>query len=94
MDRPANEDIRRKSASYEIIGKPDCEWGPLFGELASNVANAPPVHPKPLTQDQLLNLFSSDTVGRGVVLQPATQADMTGKQETKRKSLEVIYDAA
>ena len=29
---PANEDIRRKSASYEIIGRPDGEWGPLFAE--------------------------------------------------------------
>ena len=26
---PANDDIRRKSASYEIIGKPDSQWGPL-----------------------------------------------------------------
>ena len=27
---PANEDIRRKSANYEIIGRPGGEWGPLF----------------------------------------------------------------
>src|SRR6056300_1736876 len=33
---PANEDIRRKSASYEIIGHPDGEWGSLFAELAEN----------------------------------------------------------
>lgn len=31
---PANEDIRRKSASYEIIGRPDSVWGPMFAELA------------------------------------------------------------
>src|SRR5499433_2497962 len=31
---PAHEDIRRKSANYEIIGKPDGQWGPLFGTLA------------------------------------------------------------
>lgn len=91
---PANEDIRRKSASYEIIGKPDSEWGSLFGELAANVAGAPPVHPKPLNQDQLLNLFSSDITGRDIVLKPATQADMTGKEVQTKKSLEVIYDAA
>jgi chlorophyllide a reductase subunit X len=66
----------------------------LFSELAANVASAPPVHPKPMTQDELLNLFSSDIVGRGVVLQPATQADMTGKVVKEKKSLEVIYDAA
>lgn len=91
---PANEDIRRKSASYEIIGKPDSEWGSLFGELAANVASAPPVHPKPLDQDQLLNLFSSDITGRDIVLKPATQADMTGREVQAKKSLEVIYDAA
>ena len=60
---PAHEDIRRKSASYEIIGKPGSEWAPLFSELASNVATAPPVC-LTLIQDDLLNLFSSDVVGR------------------------------
>ena len=29
-----HDDIRRKSANYEIIGHPDSEWGPLFAELA------------------------------------------------------------
>jgi chlorophyllide a reductase subunit X len=91
---PANEDIRRKSASYEIIGRPDGEWGPLFAELAKNVAEAPPMRPKPQTQDQLLGLFSADVVGRNVVLEPATVFDMVGKDEDIRPSLEVVYDAA
>jgi chlorophyllide a reductase subunit X len=39
---PAHEDIRRKSANYQIVGRPDGEWGPLFEELATNVAEAPP----------------------------------------------------
>ena len=91
---PANEDIRRKSASYEIIGRPDGEWGPLFAELAKNVAEAPPQRPKPQTQDQLLGLFSADVVGRNVVLEPATVFDMVGKNEDIKPSLEVIYDAA
>lgn len=91
---PANEDIRRKSASYEIIGKPDSEWGSLFSELAQNVAEAPPMRPKPQTQDQLLGLFSADTVGRNVVLEPATLFDMVGKDDTVKPSLEVIYDQA
>jgi chlorophyllide a reductase subunit X len=91
---PANEDIRRKSASYEIIGRPDGEWGPLFAELAKNVAEAPPQRPKPQTQDQLLGLFSADVVGRNVVLEPATVFDMVGKNETIKPSLEVVYDAA
>ena len=91
---PANEDNRRKSASYEIIGRPGTEWASLFEELATNVAEAPPKRPKPQTQDELLSLFSSDTVGRDVVLQPATLADMTGKEHVVKPTLEVIYDAA
>ena len=91
---PANEDIRRKSASYEIIGKPDSEWGSLFADLAKNVAEAPPMRPKPQTQDELLGLFSADTVGRNVVLEPATMFDMVGKDEVIKPSLEVIYDQA
>ena len=91
---PANEDIRRKSASYEIIGRPGTEWASLFEELATNVAEAPPMRPKPQTQDELLSLFSSDTVGRNVVLQPATMADMTGVEHVVKPTLEVIYDAA
>ena len=89
---PANDDIRRKSASYEIIGKPDSQWGPLFEGLASNVAAAPPVRPKPMTPDDLLGLFAANQVGRDVVLEPATIFDMVGKNEVIKPTLEVIYD--
>jgi chlorophyllide a reductase subunit X len=89
---PANEDIRRKSANYEIIGRPESPWGALFAQLAGAVAEAPPVRPKPLTQDGLLNLFSGDVVGRDVVLQSATSVDMLGKETVEKKSLEVVYD--
>ncbi len=89
---PAHEDIRRKSASYEIIGRPGGQWAPLFEQLAENVAAAPPVRPKPLTQDALLGLFAADVTGRDVVLQPATVADMLGAEHVARKSLEVVYD--
>jgi chlorophyllide a reductase subunit X len=89
---PANDDIRRKSANYEIIGTPESEWGSLFAELGMNVATAPPVRPKPLTQDELLGLFSADQVGRNVVLEPATLFDMVGKDEIIKESLEVVYD--
>ncbi len=91
---PAHEDIRRKSAAYEIIGYPGGQWGPLFEQLALQVAIAPPVRPTPLTQDGLLGLFSGSAVGRDVVLQPATPADMMGKNHAPRPSLEVIYDDA
>ena len=91
---PANDDIRRKSASYEIIGKPDSQWGPLFEGLASNVAEAPPVRPKPMAPDDLLGLFSASQVGRDIVLEPATIFDMVGKNEVIKPTLEVIYDKA
>ena len=91
---PAHEDIRRKSAAYEIIGKPGGQWGPLFEQLATNVAEAPPQRPVPQSQDELLALFSSDAVGRDVVLEPATTFDMVGKTEVVKPTLEVIYDAA
>ena len=91
---PAHEDIRRKSASYEIIGKPGGQWSSLFEQLATNVAEAPPVRPKPQTQDQLLGLFSGDTVGRNVVLEPATIFDMVGRDESVKPTLEVVYDDA
>jgi chlorophyllide a reductase subunit X len=91
---PANEDIRRKSASYEIIGRPGTQWAPLFEELATNVAIAPPVRPKPQTQDQLLGLFSAEVTGRDFKMEPATLFDMVGKTEIIKPTLEVVYDAA
>jgi chlorophyllide a reductase subunit X len=91
---PADEDIRRKSAKYEIIGRPGTQWASLFEELALNVANAPPLKPKPLDHDALLSLFKSDVVGRDVVLQSATLEDMCGPQVAAKKSLEVVYDPA
>jgi chlorophyllide a reductase subunit X len=89
---PANEDIRRKSANYEIIGSPESTWGPLFAELAENVAASPPHQPTPLDQDGLLGLFDGDTVGRNVVLQPATLADLCDIERINKPSLEVVYD--
>jgi chlorophyllide a reductase subunit X len=91
---PAHEDIRRKSANYEIIGKPGTQWASLFETLATNVGEAPPVRPKPLTQDQLLGLFAGDVTGRDVVLEPATTFDMVGRNDIVKPTLEVIYDTA
>ena len=90
---PANDDIRKKSANYEIIGRPGGEWAPMFEQLAIQVAEAPPRRPNPLSQNDLLGLFSGDAVGRNVVLEPASQVDMRGKSVIEKKSLEVVYDA-
>lgn len=89
---PADDDIRKKSANYEIIASPGAVWGPLFEELALNVGEAPPQHPNPLSQDDLLGLFSGDAVGRDVILQSATLEDMCGSKSLEKPSLEVIYD--
>jgi chlorophyllide a reductase subunit X len=91
---PADDDIRRKSANYEIIGKPGGQWAPIFEALAVQVAEAPPVRPTPLTHESLLNLFKGDAVGRGVVLDPATMEDMCMAATIGRPSLEVVYEGA
>ncbi|MCP9221142.1 chlorophyllide a reductase iron protein subunit X [Erythrobacter sp. LQ02-29] len=89
---PADEDIRRKSANYQIIGKPGTPWAPLFEQLSENVSTAPPIPPKPLEQDELLGLFSPEDTGGNVTLQPASQEDMHGRPIPQKKSLEVIYE--
>ncbi len=91
---PADEDIRRKSANYEIVGRPGGRWAPLFEALGVQVAEAPPIRPTPLSQDGLLGLFKGDAVGRGVVLDPASLEDMCGSDVLNRPSLEVVYEGA
>ena len=91
---PQDDDIRRKSANYEIIGRPGSAWAPLFEELGAQVAQAPPQPPTPLTHDELLDLFKGDEVGRDVVLTPATQSDMRGGSFVPKESLEIVYQTA
>jgi chlorophyllide a reductase subunit X len=90
---PADDDLRKKSANYEIVGIPGTRWASVFEDLAVNVAEAPPVRPKPLTSDGLLGLFDGKDTGAAYVLQPATQADMRGASYAPKPSLEVVYDA-
>ncbi|MFK8042008.1 chlorophyllide a reductase iron protein subunit X [Congregibacter sp.] len=89
---PADDDIRKKSANYEIIGRPDGQWGSLFEGLAQQVAEAPPQQPSALSQDDLLALFDGDAVGRDVVLEPASVEELCNAETLNRPSLEVIYD--
>ncbi|MEO0398652.1 MAG: chlorophyllide a reductase iron protein subunit X [Pseudomonadota bacterium] len=89
---PADDDIRRKSANYQIVGEPGGQWGPMFDALAANVASAPPVRPTPLSQEGLLGLFAAKETGADVVLQPATLDDLCGPTTAQSKSLEVVYD--
>ncbi len=90
---PADDDIRRKSANYEIIGFPGGRWGDIFDGLAQAVTDSLPQRPNPLDQDGLLALFKAHQTGANVELEPATQADMRGAEIVVRPSLEVVYDA-
>ncbi len=90
---PADEDIRKKSANYQIVGMPGGRWGGLFETLAANVHDAVPNHPTPLSQDGLLGLFDSQETGRDYVLEPATFEDMCGHAAIQKPSLEVVYDS-
>ena len=89
---PQDDDLRKKSANYQIVGSAESRWGALFAELAEAVAGAPPIRPAPLDQDGLLNLFSAETTGKDFVLVPATDLDMRGKNAAPKASLEVVYD--
>jgi 3,8-divinyl chlorophyllide a/chlorophyllide a reductase subunit X len=91
---PADDDLRKKSANYQIVGSHSTQWGALFEELATNVAEAPPLRPKPLSQDGLLGLFDASATGADFVLEPATDMDMRGKNAAVKPSLEVVYDNA
>ena len=91
---PQDDDLRKKSANYQIVGTGASPWGGLFAGLAEAVAGAPPVRPTPLDQDGLLGLFDGSETGAGITLEPATDADMRGKNAVAKASLEVVYDEA
>ena len=89
---PQDDDLRKKSANYQLVGTAKGQWGDLFTQLAEAVGEAPPVRPTPLDQDGLLNLFDSKDTGGDFVLVPATDIDMRGQNAKPKKSLEVVYD--
>ncbi|MBJ6370108.1 chlorophyllide a reductase iron protein subunit X [Sedimentitalea arenosa] len=91
---PQDDDLRKKSANYQIVGTAASPWGALFSELGLKVSEAPPIRPKPVDQDGLLALFDSKDTGGDVVLEPATDTDMRGKNAAPKPTLEVIYDEA
>ena len=53
---------------------------------------APPRQPSPLSQDELLNLFSDDDTGANYILEPALPEDMCDPSILELTSLEVVYD--
>ena len=89
---PQHDDIRRKSANYQIIGNPGRRMGTAVRTLGENLCIAPPTQPTPLSQDALIGLFDTDKTGGDFVLQPATPEDMCAATAVTAQSLEVIYD--
>jgi chlorophyllide a reductase subunit X len=90
---PADDDLRKKSANYEIVGKPDGQWGRSSpaGRAGGRGAAACAQTARP---GRLLALFDGKDTGAGFVLEPATQADMRGVDYAPKPSLEVVYDDA
>jgi 3,8-divinyl chlorophyllide a/chlorophyllide a reductase subunit X len=43
---PQDDDLRKKSANYQIVGSYESQWGPMFEALGIAVADAPPVKPE------------------------------------------------
>jgi chlorophyllide a reductase subunit X len=89
---PQDDDLRKKSANYQIVGTAKSQWGDLFAQLGDAVGLAPPVRPAPLDQDGLLALFDAKDTGGDYVLVPASDLDMRGKNAEPKASLEVVYD--
>ncbi len=67
--------------------------GPALCRTRRQYRHRPAARPTPLSQDQLLGLFKGEAVGRGVVLDPASDADMRGRAVARKPSLEVVYEA-
>jgi chlorophyllide a reductase subunit X len=67
---PQDDDLRKKSANYQIVGTAESQWGALFAALGENVAEAPPMRPVALNQDHLLELFDGSETGAGIELVP------------------------
>ena len=90
---PQDDDIRKKSANYQIVGMPGGQWGDLFESLVDNLAEAPPTLPNPLDQDGLIGLFDTEDTGGDFTLEPASIEDMCAAGAMNKTSLEIIYDA-
>ena len=89
---PQDDDLRKKSANYQIVGSSASQWGGLFAELGVNVAEAPPVRPTPLDQDGLLGLFDSSETGGDVAPSNAGVSDSKPTVGTNAGELRTFGD--
>ena len=61
---PQDDDLRKKSANYQIVGTAQSPWGALFAELADAVSIAPPVRPCPVGSRWAFELVRQQGYGR------------------------------
>ena len=90
---PADDDIRRKSANYEIIGRPGEPLGPPV--LGSGRRTSPTRRRTGRRRSRRTGCSAcsrATSTGRDVVLVPATFEDMCGVAHVSKPSLEVVYD--
>jgi chlorophyllide a reductase subunit X len=88
---PQDDDLRKKSANYQIVGTAESQWGALFAGWPRNVAEAPPVRPTPLDQDGLLGCSTARTPARVSCWSPPPMPTCAARTRAP-ESLEVIYD--
>jgi chlorophyllide a reductase subunit X len=91
---PQDDDLRKKSANYQIVGTAESQWGAAVRctgrerrRSAADAAVAAEPGPVAGTVRRLRNR-------RGHRAGPATDTDMRGKNAAPKASLEVIYDEA
>ncbi len=87
----ANEDIRRKSANYEIIGKPGGDWGPLFEALALKRGGGTAAASDTAGSGWPAGLFSGDASDAALCWNGQSRGHVR-RYIVERPSLEVIYD--
>jgi chlorophyllide a reductase subunit X len=87
-----DDDIRRKSANYEIIGKPDGRWGAAVRGAGQQRRRGAAGAPEAADQDGCSNLFDGEDTGRDFVLEPATSRGHVRRRTPEKPSLEVVYD--
>jgi chlorophyllide a reductase subunit X len=81
---PQDDDLRKKSANYQIVGTAESQWGALFAGLGENVAEAPPMRPTALNQDELLALFDGSETGAGSSWSPPPTRTCAARTRRRR----------
>ena len=90
---PADDDIRRKSANYEIVGTPGGRWAPLFEHLADECRRRTAGAAEAADPGRAARPLLGEAIGRDFVLDPATTPTCAARTMPQH-SLEVVYEGA